>query len=60
MLDIYKEIYELKKSNKEAVIVTVVERKGHGPANVGKKLLVYEDGEAKGTVGGGRVRVPSY
>lgn len=55
MLDIYKEIYELRQKNEDAVLVTVVERKGHGPANVGKKLLLYKNGEVKGTVGGGEL-----
>lgn len=55
MIDIYEEIYKMKQSGQEGVVVTVVQRKGHGPANVGKKLLVYPNGEKKGTVGGGEL-----
>lgn len=55
MIDIYDEIYNLKQRCEEGVVVTVVQRKGHGPANVGKKLLVYANGEKKGTVGGGEL-----
>lgn len=54
-MDMYEEIYKLKKSSKEGVLVTVVQRKGHGPANVGKKMLVCSDGSKKGTVGGGEL-----
>lgn len=55
MIDIYEEIHKMKQSGQEGVVVTVVQRKGHGPANVGKKLLVYPNGEKKGTVGGGEL-----
>lgn len=55
MIDVYEEIYKMKESGQAGVVVTVVQRKGHGPANVGKKLLVYSNGEKKGTVGGGEL-----
>ncbi|WMJ79754.1 XdhC/CoxI family protein [Clostridium sp. MB40-C1] len=55
MIDMYEEIYKMKESGQEGVVVTVVQRKGHGPANVGKKLLVYSNGDKKGTVGGGEL-----
>nr|WP_269206036.1 XdhC/CoxI family protein [Clostridium botulinum] len=45
----------MKEKGQEGVVITVVQRKGHGPANVGKKLLVYSNGEKKGTVGGGEL-----
>ena len=53
MADIYKKLTELK--GKDAVIVTVTEKEGMGPADVGKKMLVTQDGEACGTVGGGAI-----
>ena len=53
MADIYKKLSELK--GKDAVIVTVTEKEGMGPADVSKKMLVTQDGEAVGTVGGGAI-----
>jgi len=42
------------KNNKEAcILVTVVEKKGDGPVEVGKKMVVGELGKRFGTVGGG-------
>jgi len=51
--DIYEEIVNLKNEGNEGVLVTVVEKEGHGPAGVGGKMLVLPDGTKKGTVGGG-------
>lgn len=53
MSDIYEEIVNLKRVGNEGVLVTVVEKEGHGPAGVGGKMLVLPDGTKKGTVGGG-------
>jgi xanthine dehydrogenase accessory factor len=53
MIDIYEEILKLKANGEEGVLVTVVEKEGHGPAVVGTKMLVRPGGERKGTVGGG-------
>ncbi|QPW59318.1 XdhC family protein (plasmid) [Clostridium botulinum] len=47
MIDVYEEIYKMKEKGQEGVVITVVQRKGHGPANVGKKLLVYSNGEKR-------------
>jgi len=55
MKDIYKNIWELTQSGKAGVLVTVVEKEGEGPALAGNKMLVYEDGSATGTVGGGNL-----
>ena len=35
------------------IVVSVVEKKGDGPVEIGKKLLLTKRGEAFGTVGGG-------
>ncbi len=53
MNDIYEEIVTLKREGKDGVLVTVVEKEGHGPAGVGGKMLVLPDNTKKGTVGGG-------
>ena len=53
MNDIYEDILKLKTSGGSGVLITVVEKEGHGPAAVGTKMLVMADGSRKGTVGGG-------
>ena len=54
-MDIYSKIAELKNAGKDLVIVTVTEKTGMGPSDVGKKMIVTEDNEAFGTVGGGSI-----
>ncbi|MCK4762829.1 MAG: XdhC family protein [Candidatus Aminicenantes bacterium] len=53
MIDIYEKIAALKKGGGQGVLVTVVEKEGHGPAPVQAKMLFLSDGEKVGTVGGG-------
>ena len=55
MSDIYQKIAEIREHGKDAVLVTVTEKEGMGPADVGKKMLVVEGNEAFGTVGGGAI-----
>ena len=55
MQNIYSKIAELRNDGKDLVIVTVTEKEGMGPADVGKKMVVSEDNEAFGTVGGGAI-----
>ena len=55
MIDLYKKINELQSNGLDLVIVTVTEKEGMGPADVGKKMVVSEKGEAFGTVGGGAI-----
>ena len=55
MSDIYEKLSKLRKQGKDAVVVTVTEKEGMGPADVGKKMLVSEDNIALGTVGGGAI-----
>ena len=55
MIDIYQKINEFRRLGKDLILVTVTEKEGMGPADVGKKMLVTEDGEAFGTVGGGAI-----
>ena len=42
MVDIYQKLTELRSQGKDVVIVTVTEKEGMGPADVGKKMLVSE------------------
>ena len=55
MIDIYKKLQEIRSEGKDAVIVTVTEKEGMGPADVGKKMVVTEGNVAFGTVGGGAI-----
>lgn len=55
MIDIYEKLSEIKKEGKDAVIVTVTQKEGMGPADVGKKMIVTEGNIAFGTVGGGSI-----
>ncbi len=55
MVDIYQKLQEIRSLGKDAVIVTVTEKEGMGPADVGKKMVVTEGNVAFGTVGGGTI-----
>lgn len=57
MIDIYEEILKLKKGGGEAVLATVVDKQGHCPAAIQAKMLVFADGRALGTVGGGALEM---
>lgn len=54
-VDIYQKLNEVRGKGLDAVIVTVTEKEGMGPADVGKKMLVIEGNIAFGTVGGGAI-----
>ena len=54
-MTIYERINSCLKNNIPAVLVVAVEKQGKGPVEVGMKMLVTENGEAFGTVGGGRL-----
>ncbi len=59
MKDIYEEIVKLETGGGTGVLVTVVEKEGHGPAVAGTKMLVLPDGRRLGTVGGGTLEYTS-
>lgn len=52
-MQIYEELIKVKKSGEEAILITVVEKNGHGPASPGSKMLIRKEGNPIGTVGGG-------
>ncbi len=52
-MDLYELITKYKSEGTSLVLVTVTEKTGDGPVEVGKKMLVTEHNEAFGTVGGG-------
>lgn len=55
IMDIYEVVSKLKASHQDLVIVTVTEKEGMSPSDVGKKMVVSQDGRAFGTVGGGSI-----
>lgn len=50
---VYEQLNRLQTQGIPCVAATVVAKWGEGPATVGKKLILSEQGEAVGTVGGG-------
>ncbi len=50
---IYEALINLKTKNEPGVLMTVVEKFGHGPAKTGTKMLVSKSGNRTGTIGGG-------
>ena len=53
MESIFQIIAEYEQSGRSFVLVTVVEKSGHGPAEAGARMIVNESGRLAGTVGGG-------
>jgi len=52
-LNIFEQLPKLLMAGKRAALCTVVEKIGSGPAELGRKILVTEDGKIIGTIGGG-------
>jgi xanthine dehydrogenase accessory factor len=51
--DIFEQVQQAVNSGRRIVLATVVDKKGHGPAAPGARMIVNEDGSSIGTVGGG-------
>lgn len=52
-MDIYEEIARLRNEGRRAALATIIRRLGSTPRKDHAKMLVYEDGSALGSVGGG-------
>lgn len=52
-LELLNQASSLLQAGKTLVLCTVIEKKGHGPRDVGAKMIVAEDGKTFGTIGGG-------
>ena len=52
-MSLYREIASILESGRSLVLVTVVDTSSSSPGREGFKLAVAEDGELRGTVGGG-------
>jgi xanthine dehydrogenase accessory factor len=55
MKSIYQALVELESKNESAALCTVVRSQGSTPRHSTSKMLVYEDGNFIGTVGGGEL-----
>lgn len=55
MRKLYEEVLKMNSKGEHGVMITVVDKNGHGPAIVGKKLLLNINGITKGTIGGGKL-----
>jgi xanthine dehydrogenase accessory factor len=53
--EIYDEIAKAQSEGRKIAVATIVTTSGSTPQRTGAKLLVFEDGKMKGTVGGGCV-----
>ena len=51
--NIYAKLLALRESGGEGALLTVIEKNGSGPAQIGAKMLVLSDGTLFGTIGGG-------
>lgn len=54
-MDIYSLIASLKNKGEDAYLVTVTDKSGMAPSDVGKKMVVLSNGESFGTIGGGAI-----
>ncbi|MHC1778553.1 MAG: XdhC family protein [Lentimicrobium sp.] len=55
MLDLLDELNRVRQEHVPAVLCIVVSTAGSTPRKAGSKMLVYEDGSIKGTIGGGAI-----
>jgi xanthine dehydrogenase accessory factor len=53
VVDIYLAILDLHRTGREGVLATIVRKDGSGPSATASKILVRDDGNTVGTVGGG-------
>jgi len=52
-VEVIERAAELLKAGKRVALCTIVEKIGSGPAELGRAMLVTEDGQIAGTIGGG-------
>ena len=55
MYKVFQEASERLESGQDVVIVTIIDGSGSAPRGAGAKMLVSENGECLGTIGGGAV-----
>jgi len=53
--ELFHKMVELLNSGKPVALCILMEKKGSGPRSIGAKMIVYNDGETMGTIGGGEL-----
>jgi xanthine dehydrogenase accessory factor len=53
--DVWEAIAEWRRGGRRFVLATVIETRGFTPRKSGARMLIAEDGETRGTVGGGAI-----
>ena len=56
----YNILNTIKNDSRKKVLVSILDKKGSSPRGVGAKMLVFEDGDFIGTIGGGSVENAAY
>ena len=54
-VDVLEKVVDFLKSGKRVALCTVIEKRGSGPRDIGAKIVVNENGELIGTIGGGNL-----
>lgn len=54
-IEILSKAVQLLRQGKKVALCTIVEKKGSGPRDIGGKMIISEDGETAGTIGGGNL-----
>ena len=54
-MELLEEMVRLLQNRKKVALCTIIEKVGSGPREVGTKILLSEDGEITGTIGGGNL-----
>jgi xanthine dehydrogenase accessory factor len=57
MLDVYQEIVSIMKKGERAAIASIVSTSGSTPRKVGAKMVIKENGNCVGTIGGGGIEL---
>jgi xanthine dehydrogenase accessory factor len=55
MVSILQTVYELEKNNEPGALCTIIRTSGSTPRHEGSKMVVYPNGQIRGTVGGGEI-----
>ncbi len=55
MFEIYNKINEAISTNRTAFVITIFKIFGSTPSHVGAKMLLYDNGDSTGTIGGGNL-----
>jgi|MDSW01.2.fsa_nt_gb xanthine dehydrogenase accessory factor len=53
--EIFERVLQMQENGERGVLVTVVRADGSTPRKVGTRMLIFENGEISGTIGGGQV-----